>query len=202
MLSPKWPRAPTEAGNAPRAARIAERWGGDARINTPELNLLVTNRVHDAVSAAAAGKRGGGSLLDNANVAMDSRLKVLNRQVFHAGSLILREGEHGQRAFVVESGEVEIWRDVDGKRHRLGLLSDGGIFGEMALIDNQPRVASATALTDTTCVVVPGYLLQKKLDDADPFIVALLRVFVSNIRSLTPRSPASDPPAQDTPSGP
>ena len=147
-------------------------------------------------------KHGGGGVPDNADAVMDSHLEILNRQVFYADSLILREGERARRAFVVESGVVEIWRDVGGKRHRLGLICNGGIFGEMGLIDNRPRLASATALTDTTCVVVPGHLVQKKLEDADPFIAALLRVFVCNIRSLTPHGPDSDPPAQDTPSGP
>ncbi len=112
--------------------------------------------------------------------------------------MIIREGEPGSRAFIVESGKVAIWRDVGGRRHTLGVIGQGGIFGEMALIDNQPRMASASAVTDTTCLVVGEEIFKKKLDAADPFLVGLLRIFVSNIRSLTEHYQAEESvPADD-----
>ena len=116
---------------------------------------------------------------------MDPQLKTLERQSFAAGETILREGEPGTRAYVVESGEVEIWRADDGGRDRLGVVGEDGIFGEMALIDNQPRMASATALSDLTCFVVSEEVFRTKLAEADPFLVGLLRILVNNIRSLT-----------------
>ena len=116
---------------------------------------------------------------------MDSPFKFLKREFYPSGTVIVREGELGTRAFVVESGEVEVWREFDGERVRLGLVGEGGIFGEMALIDDAPRMASVSALTDTTCVLVTDDAFNKKLADADTFLVALLRIFVRNIRSLT-----------------
>ncbi len=130
---------------------------------------------------------------------MDSRLNILQREVFFAGKVIFREGDTGTRAYVIETGEVEIWREEGGERRRLGVIGAGGIFGEMALIDNQPRMASATALTETSCVVVPEDVFQRKLDAADPFLIALLRIFVANIRSITPHRRATDRPAADPP---
>ena len=116
---------------------------------------------------------------------MDSLTKFLNRDHFPAGTTIFREGEAGTRAYVIESGEVEVWREVGGKRVRLGVVGEGGIFGEMALIDQAPRMASVSALKDTTCVVVTDDVFNNKLAKADTFLVALLRIFVRNIRSLT-----------------
>ena len=127
--------------------------------------------------------------------AVDRRLNLLQREVFFAGKVIFREGEKGVRAYLIETGQVEIWREEGGERQRLGVIGEGGIFGEMALIDNEPRMASATAVTETSCVIVPEDVFQKKLDAADPFVIALLRIFVANIRSITPHRRATDRPA-------
>ena len=124
---------------------------------------------------------------------MESPFKFLNRDFYPAGTVILREGEVGARAYVIESGEVEVWREVGGERIRFGLVGEGGIFGEMALIDKAPRMASVGALKDTTCIIVTEDVFNKKLDEADTFLVALLRIFVRNIRSLTQHNPMNAP---------
>jgi CRP-like cAMP-binding protein len=62
----------------------------------------------------------------------------------------------------------------------------------MALIDDEPRMANANALTKTVCIVIPGNLFKDKLKRTDPFIGALLRVFVQNIRSTVTHKRASD----------
>ncbi len=126
-------------------------------------------------------------------MAMDERLKILSREFFPAGAVIIREGEPGTRAFVIESGEIEIWTMVDDKYRQLGVATTGGIFGEMALIDDQPRMASATALTGTTCVIINDAVFDKKMEAADPFIAGLMRIFVRNIRPLTEQSHMSEP---------
>ena len=135
---------------------------------------------------------------------MDSPFKILKRDFYPAGTVIVREGEVGARAYVIESGEVEVWRKLGGERIRLGLVGEGGIFGEMALIDKAPRMASVSALVDTICIAVTDDVFNKKLAEADPFLVALLRIFVRNIRSLTelqhlveagPKDQSAAPPA-------
>ena len=76
-----------------------------------------------------------------------SPFTVLDRKVYAAGVNIFRKGELGSRAFIIEDGDVEIWRDDGGVRRRLGVVHKGGVFGEMALIDDEPRMANANALT-------------------------------------------------------
>jgi CRP-like cAMP-binding protein len=57
----------------------------------------------------------------------------------------------------------------------------------MALIDNQPRMASARAVEQTTLVIVTHDVFEKKLRETDPFIRALLNIFVRSIRQMAAR---------------
>ena len=43
---------------------------------------------------------------------MEERLKILSREFFPAGAVIIRKGDPGTRAFIIESGEIEIWTTV------------------------------------------------------------------------------------------
>ena len=110
--------------------------------------------------------------------------KFLTRRSFQAGHQIFAQGQIGTRAYVVETGEVEIVRIQGSTRRTLGKIGPGGIFGEMALVDDQPRMADAIALTHCTCMVITREQFRAKVDGADPFVQALLRIFVRNIRSM------------------
>jgi CRP-like cAMP-binding protein len=110
--------------------------------------------------------------------------KFLQRRSFQAGQQIFAQGQVGTRAYVVESGEVEIVRVQGSRRRPLGTIGPGGIFGEMALVDDQPRMADAIALSACTCLVITRDQFRKKMESADPFLQGLLRIFVRNIRSM------------------
>lgn len=110
---------------------------------------------------------------------------VLQRQTLQAGDRIFKEGDEGNTAYVVQSGEVEIFKSVDGKEVVLGRVGQGGIFGEMALIDSKPRMASARASKGSTIIVVTRDMFEQKLNKTDPFIRGLLNILVNNIRIMT-----------------
>lgn len=112
---------------------------------------------------------------------------LLDRRVYRAGKVLFNEGEAGDRAYLVETGRIDIHRVLDGHRRLLGRVGPGGIFGEMALIDDKPRMATALVAEDATCVVIKKSLFEEKLRKSDPFIVALLRIFVVGIRSVEQR---------------
>lgn len=113
--------------------------------------------------------------------------EVLDRRVYAAGEVIFKEGEIGRRcAYLVQSGKVEISKKAaDGEAFILGYINDGGIFGEMALVDNKPRMAMARAADTTTVIIVTEATFEDKLRKADPFIRGLLNMFVRNIRETT-----------------
>ena len=109
----------------------------------------------------------------------------LERINIQAGEAIFDEGDFGDRAYIVEDGIVEISRKVGGEKMTLGTVERNGIFGEMALIDESNRIASAVAVIDTVLIPVPKMAIQSILANADPLLRKLVSVLVSNARSLS-----------------
>ncbi|MBM3546338.1 MAG: cyclic nucleotide-binding domain-containing protein [Alphaproteobacteria bacterium] len=111
------------------------------------------------------------------------------------GTEIFQEGQSGRRAFLVDEGLVELDRIVRGRRVPFVRIGAGGIFGEMAVIDGGPRTATATAIEDTKVTVISERVFKYKLKVADPFLRALIRLFVANLRNSTPDG-ALRPPSE------
>ena len=83
----------------------------------------------------------------------------IERVALHAGSPVIREGEVGDRFYVVESGELEV--SVSGQATRR--LGPGDGFGEIALVRNVPRTATVTTVGDAVLLGI----------DREPFVKAL-----------------------------
>ncbi|HTH17558.1 MAG TPA: cyclic nucleotide-binding domain-containing protein [Magnetospirillum sp.] len=106
------------------------------------------------------------------------------RKVFEAGTQIFSEGDAGDAAYVVEYGRVTIFKTVMGQQVNLGSVIQGGIFGEMALIDDQPRMASAVAEVETACVVIGKDRLHEQLEQAPKGVRVIVGALLANIRLM------------------
>ncbi len=108
-------------------------------------------------------------------------------RIYKAGQIIFRERETGDQAFVVKSGVVEITKhDESGKEIHIGTVCKGGMFGEMALIDNKLRMASARAKDEgTEVMVVTKELFDNKINKADPFVRGMLNILVDYVRKTS-----------------
>lgn len=73
--------------------------------------------------------------------------KILYRREYHADEVIFRQGDPGVGMYVIERGTVEIVHEPTGRL--LAELHDGGFFGEIALLNETPRSARATAMRPT-----------------------------------------------------
>src|SRR4051812_48850867 len=84
-------------------------------------------------------------------------LKRTGRKLsFRAGDVIFNQGDVGDGIYIVEEGEVEISAVVDGERGpSLSRLPPRVFLGEMAVIDDQPRSATAAAAVDSVVAFVP-----------------------------------------------
>jgi CRP-like cAMP-binding protein len=114
--------------------------------------------------------------------------KVFQRIVFPPGTVIFSQGEPAQRAYIVQSGRVELSRTVDGERQVVDTLGENGLFGELALIGETSRLVTATAIDLTTCIVVQEGEFQSKLDRSDPFVRGVLRVLTRKIGEVYRRA--------------
>ena len=112
-------------------------------------------------------------------------VEVVQRRTFQAGDKIFKEGDEGDVAYVVQSGEVEIIKVNDNNEEVIGVIGEGGIFGEMALIDSKPRMAMARTSKSATIIVVTKQMFDEKMKSVDPFIRGLLNIFVDQIRSMS-----------------
>jgi CRP/FNR family transcriptional regulator, cyclic AMP receptor protein len=98
---------------------------------------------------------------------------------FKAGDVIFREGDQARDLFIVQSGEVEIRL---GNR-LLETLSQYSIFGEMALIDNAPRSATAIAATDVKLVSVSEKQFLFLISNTPYFALNVMRVMARRLRA-------------------
>jgi CRP/FNR family transcriptional regulator len=103
---------------------------------------------------------------------------------FEAGSVMISEGDTGLGLFVIMSGRVEITKGVGDEAVRLATMERGDLLGEMALIDDRPRSASAVALEETRCLLITRASFQN-LAEQDPEIAwCLLPTLAERIRRL------------------
>lgn len=109
---------------------------------------------------------------------------LVERQTHAAGETIFKEGDEASSAFIVQEGAVEIIKTSSDEIKVLATIPQGGIFGEMALIDDAPRMAGARMSQGGTLLVVSRAMFEAKLNKSDPFIRTLLRIFVDTIRRL------------------
>ena len=103
----------------------------------------------------------------------------IDAQSFKAGSVIFREGDEARELFVVKSGQVRI---QIGNRTVAELGADS-IFGEMALIDNEPRSATAVAVTDVELVAVSEKQFLFLVSQTPYFALKVMRVLAQRLRA-------------------
>jgi CRP/FNR family cyclic AMP-dependent transcriptional regulator len=95
-----------------------------------------------------------------------------------AGGVIFRAGDEAQELFVIKSGRVRIQL---GNR-TLAELSANDIFGEMALIDSEPRSATALAVTDVELVAVSEKQFLFLVSQTPYFALKVMRVLAQRLR--------------------
>ncbi len=107
---------------------------------------------------------------------------------FAAGEKIVREGEPGDRFFIIRSGQVEIWKDCDEEdADRLAVYGPGSIFGELALIDSSPRSAGVVARTEVSLLSVGRSGFNRIVAGSAAVSLCIMRAIAALIRHRTNR---------------
>lgn len=104
---------------------------------------------------------------------------------FGDAQLIFKEGDPGDGLYMVKSGAVEISAEVhNGQRQVLSALPPGEIFGEMALLDDQPRSACASARGDTRVYFVPRRPVQEVIRQFPEAALLLMQEITGRLREF------------------
>jgi signal transduction histidine kinase len=113
-------------------------------------------------------------------------LKSVTREVtFPGGAEIFKEGDAGDALYAVASGRVQISAVMgDGERQVLSRLPPGEVFGELAIIDNQPRSATAMAEVDSTLLLVPRDKMISMLTSSPQFSFSMMREITQRLREF------------------
>ena len=110
--------------------------------------------------------------------------KAKFEQILQPGEILFEEGEVGNVAFVVESGTIEIGRLSGERPVILAELERGSIFGEMALIDDQPRSATARASRETLVRKIGKKEFLQHLRSSPEAAFEMMQQLVAIIRNL------------------
>ncbi len=119
--------------------------------------------------------------------------KYSREEHFKPGSMVFAEGEHGDSLYIVVNGNIRISRMVPGMGEEcLTILSRGDVFGEMALIDEQPRSADARAHNGGSTVFSISRTLLEEVLSMDPdaavqFLSLLCRLLCRRLRAMNER---------------
>jgi CRP-like cAMP-binding protein len=105
---------------------------------------------------------------------------------FQRDEIIFSQDTRPDGVYIVKDGLVQIFHTIDQdgelKDLELGRVGAHGIFGEMGIIDHQPRSASARALGPTTVIFISKADFNKHISDLPPWIAVLIKTFVNRLR--------------------
>lgn len=100
---------------------------------------------------------------------------------FPSGRPMARQGEVGTGFFLVVSGGALVTRDGE----TIATLGPGDFFGELSLLDRQPRVATVTAAGPTVCLAIASWDFERLLEEQPRVAIGLLRGVARRLRDVT-----------------
>lgn len=109
--------------------------------------------------------------------------EVAREREYPKNSVILFEDDPGDALYVVSGGQVKVVLiGEDGREVILSVLSDGDFFGEMSLIDDEPRSAHVIAMRDSRLLVLRRDDFQQQLQQVPSIALKVLKVMVQRLR--------------------
>src|SRR5437899_3221301 len=113
-------------------------------------------------------------------------LRAVARDIpFAAGQQIFKEGDPGDGIYVVKTGLVQISATLEnGERHLFSQVLPGDFFGEMTVLDHQPRSACASAERDTTVCFIPREELMNLLPHSPELCMTLVQEISGRLREF------------------
>ncbi|MBN1602685.1 MAG: cyclic nucleotide-binding domain-containing protein [Chitinispirillaceae bacterium] len=103
------------------------------------------------------------------------------------GEILFEEGTQGREFFIMQEGRAGIYKDTPDGRIELAVVEQGGIIGEMSLLDNLPRSATVQALDPCKVLVVNQASFEKIMQDIPVWLQSIIKIVVSRLRDVNKR---------------
>jgi CRP/FNR family cyclic AMP-dependent transcriptional regulator len=108
---------------------------------------------------------------------------VATEKSYPKNAVVLTEGEMGDSLFMIQSGKVKVFiGDEDGREIILKILGPGDFFGEMSMIDKQPRSASVTTIEAASFLVLSHSAFERCVEQAPRIANMVMRVLAQRVR--------------------
>jgi CRP-like cAMP-binding protein len=98
------------------------------------------------------------------------------------GEVIFREGDLGTEMYIIQEGKIEIFNELTEETQILAVLEKGDFFGEMSVLDDMPRAATARALTDVKLLQINGSTFDQMLRTNPEIAVRMMRKLSRRLR--------------------
>lgn len=109
--------------------------------------------------------------------------ELLGRE-YPDGAVIIRQGEKGSCMYVIQLGRVEVVQRAGGAEHRLAVLGEGEVFGEMAIFEREVRSATVRALGDCRILTVDRRAFLRRVQEDPSLAFHILGSLSQRIRRL------------------
>jgi CRP/FNR family cyclic AMP-dependent transcriptional regulator len=83
-----------------------------------------------------------------------SLAKWTTSRTYNPGQVVVQQGQRGLGLYIIQTGKVKVTQTTDHGEREIRDMGPGEAFGELSLLDNQPRGATITAIEPTTCVLL------------------------------------------------
>lgn len=115
-------------------------------------------------------------------VAKRARTVPTEREHFAPGATLVRQGEVGDRAWLVVAGTLQVVVKTGSAERQIGRIGPGGIVGEMSLVDDGTRTATVRAETPVVAVPIGRGTFERAFEQSPPLVRYLLETLIATLR--------------------
>ncbi len=115
---------------------------------------------------------------------MDGSQRLFERfgKLFPAGTVVFKELETGKEMFVIQTGRVRITKKIENMEKTLAILGPGEIFGEMAIINQKPRSATATVIEQAKLLVIDPGTFEAMIRGSPEIVFRLIKTLADRLQ--------------------
>ena len=121
---------------------------------------------------------------------------AVSEMVLPEGELLFAEGDRGDKAYIIKEGQLEITKQTSGREVLLAVRGEGDVIGEMALLEEAPRMASVRARVPTALITVRKEMLDNLLATSPSAARAMLQTVIERWRGTQAHLRQSEKMAQ------